>query len=228
MNRLSKSFKCKFTQIPNEIINDVSVSLKAKGLYLYFASKPDNWDFSLVGMTKQLKESKTAILNIIDELCKFGYMTKTKTRNGNFQGYNYYQLHETPYFPPESSFESHKMRVTLSESQKTTTSNTKYNNTENSNIKKREEEEAKPFFDFNSFLSYFRSNFVGIEFGFNQGTLVTRVFLNKSGFLINAESLKKMSVGSAKDIYKRLFDKWDLQKPYFYQEFARIQLQNKG
>ena len=228
MSKLSKSFKCNFTQIPNEIINDERVTLKAKGLYLYFASKHDNWDFSLLGMTRQLKESKTAILNIIDELCKFGYMTKTKTRNGNFQGYNDYQLHETPYFPPESTFESHKMRVTLSESQKTTTSNTKYTNTENSNTKNREEEEAKPFFDFNSFLSYFRLNFVGIDFGINQGTTVTHVFLNNSGFLINAVSLKKMSVGSAKDIYKRLFDNWDLQKPYFYQERARIQLQIKG
>jgi hypothetical protein len=227
MSRLSKSFKC-FTQVPNEILDDVRVSLKAKGLFAFFASKPDNWDFSLLGMSKQLKESKTAILNIIDELCKFGYMTKTKTRNGNFQGYNDYQLHATPYFPSESSFESHKTRVTKSESQNATTNNTKYNNTKNNNIKNREEEEAKPFFDFNSFLSYFRSNFVGIEFAIDQGTSQLKVFLNKSGFLINAESLKMVSVGSAKDIYKRLFSKWDSAKPYFYQEFARIQLQNKG
>ena len=61
MSVLSKSFQINFTQVPNQIINDERVSLKAKGLYLYFVSKPDNWQFSLNGMASQLKESKPSI-----------------------------------------------------------------------------------------------------------------------------------------------------------------------
>ena len=111
MSILSKSFKCNFTQVPNEIINDKNVSLKAKGLYLYMVSKPDNWEFSLNGLTSQLQESKPAILRILDELIKCGYLEKIKNRINGRQALNDYILHEKSCFSSEYQNETQKMRL---------------------------------------------------------------------------------------------------------------------
>jgi len=82
---LKKGFNCPFTQVPNEIINDERVSLKAKGLYLYMVSKPDNWEFSMSGIASQNKDGREAVSNIIKELIKFGYLIEHKNRiNGKF------------------------------------------------------------------------------------------------------------------------------------------------
>jgi hypothetical protein len=204
---------------PNSILNDSSLSLQAKGLVLYILSKPKDWQFSLNGMASQLKESKSRILRIIDELCELGYMIKYKTRNGKVQGVNRYELSDTPYFPSESQNESLKMRVSKCESQNGTTSNIITSNIITSKKEKEEEEEVtkNSFSDLTSFISMIRLNFSGIDFNV-EGNIY---FVNNSGFLVSSSSNKKISVGLAKDIYKRLFDKWDIAKPYFYQERAK-------
>jgi hypothetical protein len=166
-----------------------------------------------------LKESKSRILRIIDELCLLGYMIKHKSRNGKVQGVNHYELFETPYFPSESQNESLKMRVSKCESQNVSTSNIKTSNTITSKKEKEEEEEVikNSFSDLTSFISMIRLNFSGIDFNV-EGNIY---FVNNSGFLVSSSSNKKISVGLAKDIYKRLFDKWNIAKPYFYQERAK-------
>ncbi len=136
MSILKKSFKISFTQVPNEIINDINVSLKAKGLYLYMVSKPDNWEFSLLGMVSQLKEGKTALLAIMNELIKFGYMEKIKNRVNGRQSVNDYILHLEPtksLKQSEYQNESQKERVSFSNSENKSTSNTIPSNKEKSN-----------------------------------------------------------------------------------------------
>jgi len=96
MSILKKSFRIDFTQVPNFIINDSKASLKAKGLYLYMISKPDNWQFSLKGMQTQLKESKTTILRVLDELIKLGYLEKIKNRINGRQSANDYIMYLEP------------------------------------------------------------------------------------------------------------------------------------
>lgn len=128
MSILIESFKSDFTQVPNHIISDSNVSLKAKGLYLYMVSKPDNWEFSFAGMTSQLLESKETIGKIINELILIGYMDKIKNRVNGKQAVNSYILHLKPQSRSESKNENHKMRTTKSELENATTSNTDYNN----------------------------------------------------------------------------------------------------
>ena len=96
MSILKKSFRIDFTQVPNVIINDSKVSLKAKGLYLYMISKPDNWQFSLKGMQTQLKESRNSILSTINELIKLGYLEKIKNRINGRQSANDYIMYLEP------------------------------------------------------------------------------------------------------------------------------------
>lgn len=157
MSVLSKSFKCNFTQVPNEIINDKNVSLKAKGLYLYMVSKPDNWDFSFKGMSSQLLESIPTIMNIIDELVKFGYMQKIKSRVNGLQSSNDYILHEKPCFPSDSTFLNQEIRIRKSESENFTTSNTKQTNTKKEIKKKTSSNEDEKKISFNLFREDFIS-----------------------------------------------------------------------
>lgn len=202
MSRLSKGFKVDFTQVPNQIINDKNVSLKAKGLYLFMLSKPDNWDFSLNGMASQLKESKPAILRIIDELLSFGYLEKIKRREANKQACNDYILHKEPYFPSESQNVTHKMRLTKCDSQNVTTSNTKTSNTKKSNTLSSGERDFYKFKE--EFIKRFTSRlFVTKGIGFLPDTQFT---INEQGLIFNTVSLKTVDREDAFKIWKYLFD----------------------
>jgi len=96
MSILEKSYHDNFTMTPNHIINNEEISLKAKGLYTFMASKPDGWVFSLNGLESQLKESRKSILNIMDELMQGRYLDKIKKRENGRQAANAYVLHAEP------------------------------------------------------------------------------------------------------------------------------------
>jgi len=174
MSRLIKKRRG-FTQVDNEIINDKTISLQAKGFYLFMESKPDNWEFSLSGMVSQLKESRTTILRIINELIKFGYLEKIKKRVGGKQAVNDYILYETPHKPlnqSEYQNETHKMGLTDTDSQIDTTSNTIPSNKEKSNtegVKKPypkleiSEEQINSFIDLKKFLVVHNKSLVNNE-----------------------------------------------------------------
>ena len=68
MNNFQNTFRNNFTQIPNEVINDNELSLKAKGLLIYLISKKDNWNFSANGIKSQNKEGLTSINSGLKEL----------------------------------------------------------------------------------------------------------------------------------------------------------------
>lgn len=128
--------------------------------------------------------------------------------------------------------QSQKNRVRNTESEIFTTNNNITNNTiSKKTISKEEEEEVTknnfvhaelevdPFIakDISSFISMFRLNFTGIDFNV-EGNFY---FVNNSGFVVSSFANKKIAVGLAKDIFKKLFEKWDIAKPYFYQERAK-------
>jgi len=60
----------------NVPLNDNSLSLKAKGLWAYLMTKPDEWEVTVAGATSQLKESRDAIMAGFNELEKAGYLVK--------------------------------------------------------------------------------------------------------------------------------------------------------
>ena len=103
MNRLY--VKNRYGQIPNHILNDTTLSLKAKGLWVYIQSKPDGWSFSIERMTKQLKEGKASIQHAIWELEKAKLLVRKQAKDikGKWKGYDYF-LYENP-LPKEPSVE---------------------------------------------------------------------------------------------------------------------------
>ena len=69
---LRKGDSVPFTQISNEILNATDLSLKAKGLYAFMLSKPNDWHFTAHSMEKQLSEERKSILRILKELINYG------------------------------------------------------------------------------------------------------------------------------------------------------------
>jgi hypothetical protein len=70
-----------FGAAPNELLNNPQISLKAKGLYSYLNSKPENWDFSVESIASQVKEGVDSVRAAVHELEGFGYLIREKYQN---------------------------------------------------------------------------------------------------------------------------------------------------
>lgn len=78
-------------------LKEKDMSLKAKGLLSQMLSLPDNWDYSINGLTKINKESYDTIRGILNELEQFGYLQRTQIKNesGKFVDVEY-TIYEKP------------------------------------------------------------------------------------------------------------------------------------
>lgn len=91
-----KKYKINYTQVSNTILNDSRLSLRAKGLYAYLFSKPDEWIFHMNIIEKELKESKGQLYSAIKELISLGYIIRRQiNERGKFGGI-IYEFIETP------------------------------------------------------------------------------------------------------------------------------------
>ena len=87
----------RYGQVPNDILNNPNLSLKAKGLFAFLQSKPDGWMFSIERISGQTRDGKDAIRSAIKELEKNGFLIRKIIRNekGEWSGYDYI-LSENP------------------------------------------------------------------------------------------------------------------------------------
>lgn len=67
-----------YTVMSNAHLRDVRLSLKAKGLMSLMLSLPEDWDYTIDGLTHICKENYTAIKSALDELKEWGYLTVRK------------------------------------------------------------------------------------------------------------------------------------------------------
>lgn len=86
-----------FTTVNNFICTDDRLSYKAKGIWLYAFSRPDDWKFFISDLVKQSKDKEKAVSSGLAELEKAGYLTKEKRKNdkGQYAGWDYI-FYETP------------------------------------------------------------------------------------------------------------------------------------
>jgi len=89
-----------FGVAPNELLNDSSISLKAKGLYVYMQSKPDDWVFSLERIASQNKDARDSVRSTINELAEAGYLTKEKMFKDSKGTFSQYKINERPLENP--------------------------------------------------------------------------------------------------------------------------------
>lgn len=87
----------------NHHLQNKSLSLKAKGLLTLMLSLPDDWDYSVLGLTTLSKDGKDGVMSALDELGKSGYLTITRVKDeqGHFvdSSYDIYEFPQTekPY-----------------------------------------------------------------------------------------------------------------------------------
>ena len=98
MNKVTRKKTSKYTTISNGFLRDKNLSLKAKGFLTVIMALPDDWDFSIKGICSVLKEGKTAIYGVIQELKENRYCKTTPNRNekGLILGLDYV-FYEEPY-----------------------------------------------------------------------------------------------------------------------------------
>lgn len=96
MSKIKVNKQSNFTMVSNHVLRNANLSLKAKGLYAYMWSLPEDWDYSVSGLTKVLKEGRDAINEALKELEREGYLVRTILRSGGKFSDMDYMLNETP------------------------------------------------------------------------------------------------------------------------------------
>lgn len=82
--KLSKA-NVPFTMVANEVLSRADLSLKAKGLYAYLFSKPDDWDFAADRIAKECKEERKAVMRVLKELEVGGLLTRIRQKNSRME-----------------------------------------------------------------------------------------------------------------------------------------------
>ena len=92
-----------FTVMSNYHFKEKKMSLKAKGLLSLMLSLPDDWDYSIAGLTTLSKDGRDGVMSALGELEKFGYLERTRVINdkGQFAGVEY-NIYEHPQEKPVS------------------------------------------------------------------------------------------------------------------------------
>ena len=141
MNKVARKKTSKYTTISNGFLRDKNLSLKAKGFLTVIMALPDDWDFSIKGICSVLKEGKTAIYGVIQELKENRYCKTTPNRNekGLILGLDYVFYEESYDEEPHQDYPHSDNRYMDNMPQLNT-----YENKENKGIKdlsKKEERE---------------------------------------------------------------------------------------
>ena len=77
-----------FTTIHNDILNDVNLSWKAKGILIYMLSKPADWEYNIKGdIVKRSSDRETAVYSGVQELVQHGYVSRVKNSDGTVDYY---------------------------------------------------------------------------------------------------------------------------------------------
>lgn len=85
-----------YTTVNNTICKDSRLSWKAKGIWLYAYSRPDDWKFHINDLINQSTDGKDAIKAGLKELEKAGYLLRIKGKNKKGQYSCEWQFFETP------------------------------------------------------------------------------------------------------------------------------------
>ncbi len=70
-----------YVVLQKEMLENPNISLKAKGLWAYCLSKPDNWEFHITQLVSAVKEGRDFVRNAIDELIEFGYCIRIQNKD---------------------------------------------------------------------------------------------------------------------------------------------------
>ena len=85
-----------YTIMSNIHLQDMELSLKAKGLLSFMLSLPPTWDFTVEGLTKVVKEGYDAVDSAIKELINHNYVFREESRREKGWFKYIYHIFENP------------------------------------------------------------------------------------------------------------------------------------
>ena len=90
-----------YTVMSNHHLRNKELSLKAKGLLSQMLSLPEDWDYTLAGLSHINREKIDAIREAVKELEKAGYIVRSRERDekGRLRGADYV-IYEQPHTEP--------------------------------------------------------------------------------------------------------------------------------
>lgn len=93
----------RFTQIPNEVLRDPNLSLKAKGLLGMLLSLPSDWCIYKTQLPQFTKDGRDGTIAAFNELVEYGFIAAIKKINskGQFDGWSYIVYNERTVQNPE-------------------------------------------------------------------------------------------------------------------------------
>lgn len=91
IRRTATKLDSKFTTIPNDVLRDNRLTLKARGLLSLLMSHKVGWVVSIESLARENPEGKAAIRSAVNELEECGYLKREllHSENGTFAGYDY-------------------------------------------------------------------------------------------------------------------------------------------
>lgn len=152
-----------YTVMSNHHLRNKTLSLKAKGLLSLMLSLPDDWDYSLAGLTTLSKDGLDGVRAGLKELQKEGYLKITQTRdNKGKMSKSIYEIYEEPIHIGKSNVDNSFSTATLENpiTDNPTTENPTQINTKITNYLSKEEindiyKKSKIDFDFfNDIVDY--------------------------------------------------------------------------
>ena len=78
--RTKKNADNPYFMLNRSAVNDDRLSYKAVGIHAYLMSKPDSWEANEVDICKRHSDGKSAVRSGVQELLKYGYMTRVQVR----------------------------------------------------------------------------------------------------------------------------------------------------
>ena len=94
-----------YTVMSNHHLRNKELTLKAKGLLSQMLSLPEDWDYTLKGLSFINREQIDAIREAVRELERAGYIVRSRERDGKgrLRGADYV-IYEQPQLPPAPDF----------------------------------------------------------------------------------------------------------------------------
>ncbi len=75
----------RYSSISNQVAQDVRLSWKARGIFLYLWSQADNWTFYASEVEKHAPDGATSLRTGLNELEKYGYLKRDRNRDDKGQ-----------------------------------------------------------------------------------------------------------------------------------------------
>ncbi|WP_406947549.1 helix-turn-helix domain-containing protein, partial [Staphylococcus epidermidis] len=126
---------------------DNKLSAKAKGILLYFLSRPDNWQIYTSEVVKHMNDGQKSINSGIQELIKSKYVHRIQKRtdNGVFNGYEYLVYEKPTEMPFSANGLSANGKTENRKGQTTNNNSTNNDLTNNKNTNNVTDETSKLF-----------------------------------------------------------------------------------